>query len=328
MTLTLRIGSRPSALAIAQAELVSARLRGLAPRLEIEIVPIRTSGDRLKSASLAKLGGKGLFIKELEQALGDGRVDICVHSMKDLPARLAEGFRIAAVPEREDPCDALVTRLPGGLKALPRGARVGTSSSRRHFQARRLRPDLAINPLRGNVDTRLARVAGGELDAIIVAVAGLKRLGRLDELSVEPLDERDFVPAGGQGALAIETVAARPLGGSKEAEHLLGRINDRRAMVETYAERAFLATIGASCASPIGVRAAFGQGRIVMSARLFSLDGSREMGEGLEAPLDLKNPAAPPAAQALGILLARTMLSGGAAKLIGAESEAGPNSAS
>jgi len=293
--------------------MVKSRLAAIVPGLECEIVPIKTSGDRMTSASLAQVGGKGLFIKELEQALSDRRVDIAVHSMKDLPASLPAGFRIAAVPEREDTHDALITRAPGGLKTLPTGARLGTSSSRRRFEALRIRPDLAISPLRGNVDTRLDRLARGELDAIVLAVAGLKRLGRIDGLNLERLDERDFVPAGGQGALAIEALSGGPAGGSREVEGALEQFNDARAMAETAAERAFLATIGASCVSPVGVRAALEDGMLGIRARLFSIDGSKELADFLQERLD---PAVASASEA-GARLGRRMLDRGAGELIG-----------
>src|SRR5512146_2203898 len=178
MAATLRIGSRPSPLALAQAGLLRRQLAQLIPAAPIEIVPIRTSGDRMATAALAQVGGKGLFIKEREQALAEGRIDLAVHSMKDLPAQLASGFRIAAVPERADPRDALLARPAGTLATLPRGARLGTSSARRRFEALRLRPDLAVVALRGNVDTRQRRLAAGEFDAIILAMAGLTRLER------------------------------------------------------------------------------------------------------------------------------------------------------
>ena len=213
MASVLRIGSRPSPLALAQAELVRRKLAALVPSVSIEIVPIRTSGDRMATAALAQVGGKGLFIKELEQALAEGRIDLAVHSMKDLPAQLTSGFRIATVPERADPRDALLARSAGSLASLPRGARLGTSSMRRRFEALRLRPDLEIAALRGNVDTRLARLAAGDFDAIILAMAGLLRLERNerddDAAALVPLDARDFIPCGGQGALCIEALASR-----------------------------------------------------------------------------------------------------------------------
>jgi hydroxymethylbilane synthase len=315
MQLKLRIGSRPSALALAQAEIVRSRLAAFMPELGFEIVPIKTSGDRMTSASLANVGGKGLFIKELEQALADRQIDIAVHSMKDLPATLAPGFRIAAVPEREDPRDALVTRAAGGLDALPRSARVGTSSARRKFELLRLRPDLIVGPLRGNVDTRLERLAKGELDGVILAVAGPTRLGRLDELNLEALDASDFIPAGGQGALAIEAVAVEtgPVAGSRDVERPLADLNDARACAETAAERSFLAGIGASCDSPVGVHAVLEAGALSVRARLFSLDGSKELDDSISERCD----SSAASAAAVGSRLARRMLDRGAAGLIG-----------
>src|SRR6266849_4247400 len=197
--LRLKIGSRPSKLAIAQASIVRARLAAQIPGVEIEIVEIRTSGDQLTTASLAQVGGKGLFVKELEQALAARHIDIAVHSMKDLPAVLPAEFRVASVIERENTADVLVTRDGAALTALPAGARLGPSSLRRRFQALRVNRGLEIVPLRGNVDTRLRRVADGSLDAIIVAMAGLKRLGRIGDVKFVELDARAFIPAGAQG---------------------------------------------------------------------------------------------------------------------------------
>src|SRR5277367_3424586 len=214
----LRIGARPSALALAQAEIVAAAIRASLPSMAIEIVRIRTAGDKLKTASLANVGGKGLFIRELENALGERQIDLAVHSMKDLPAVLDPRFRIAAVPPREDPRDALVSRIGGALDGMPAGARVGTASMRRRFQALGVRPDLQIAALRGNVDTRLSKLADGEFDAIIVALAGLRRIRRADIDGLSILDEYDFVPAGGQGALAIEVLEEHPAGGSAAIE--------------------------------------------------------------------------------------------------------------
>ncbi len=317
MTGKLRIGSRPSALALAQAEIVRSGLASILRGLDSEIIPIRTSGDRMTSASLAQVGGKGLFVKELEQALAERRIDIAVHSMKDLPATLPPGFRIAAVPAREDVRDVLVTRVPGGVGALRRSARVGTSSARRKFAAMRLRGDLVIVPLRGNVDTRLARLASGEQDAIIVALAGLKRLGRLAGLELEPLDPGEFVPAGGQGALAIEAVAldSPPLAGSRELERALADLNDSRAFAETAAERAFLAGIGASCVTPVGVHAVLEAGMLSIRARLFSIDGSQELADSIRERCD----SAPASASEVGSTLARRILDRGGAAMIGPE---------
>ncbi len=317
MPFVLKIGSRPSALALAQTELIRARLSELLPGLRSEIVAISTSGDRIKSASLAQVGGKGLFVKELEQALADGRADIAVHSMKDLPAALGPAYRIAAVPAREDPRDAIISRRGAGVREMPRGARLGTSSMRRRFMALRLNPGLEVIALRGNVDTRLSKVENGELDAIVVAVAGLKRLGRADRVPMRPLDERDFIPAAAQGALAIEALADRKAGGSAEIEDALCRLDDPRARAETAAERAFLATIGASCVTPVGVKATLDEHRLSIRAILFSLDGRRELSD--ELSVAHARGALESGASALGAKLGNQMLSRGAGELLADE---------
>ena len=314
--LKIRIGSRPSKLALVQAsmmrERVAAQISDVDP--EIEIVEIRTTGDKLTSASLAQVGGKGLFIKELEQALADRRIDAAVHSMKDLPAVLPPQFRMAAVPGRENTADILVTRDGSALATLPVGARLGTSSSRRHFQALRMNRGLAVLPLRGNVDTRLNRVADGSFDAIIIAMAGVKRLGRLRDVKFVELDGRDFIPAGGQGALAIEMLAGRDDPVSNALDRALCAINDPRAFYETAAERSFLAAIDASCTTPVGVRARIVGDTLALAAILFSPDGARELSESMEEPLapDL----APSAAENSGKRLAGKMLARDAAAIL------------
>jgi hydroxymethylbilane synthase len=316
MPLKIRIGSRPSKLALAQASIVRGRLAQQIPGIEIEIVEIRTSGDKMTSASLADVGGKGLFIKELEQALADRTIDAAVHSMKDLPAILPEQFRIAAVLERENTSDILVTRDGSTLSALPKGARLGTSSSRRRFQALRMNRGLEILPLRGNVDTRLARVNDGSFDAIIIAMAGVKRLGRVNDAKfvfVE-LDAREFIPAGGQGALAIETLADHK---NDALDGALDAINDPRTFYETAAERAFLATIEASCTTPVGVRARIDGDTLALATMLFSPDGAQELSESIEETL--ASDLAPAAAQNSGKRLAQKMLARGAATLLGRE---------
>ena len=311
--LKIRIGSRPSRLALAQASIVRDRIAAHVSA-DIEIVGIRTSGDKITSASLADIGGKGLFIKELEQALADRSIDVAVHSMKDLPAVLPGDFRVAAVLERENTADILVTRDGAALPALPAGTRLGTSSSRRRLQALRMNRALEIVPLRGNVDTRLARVADGSYGAIIIAMAGLKRLGRVEDVKFVELDARDFIPAGGQGALAIETLAGER---ADELGVTLSAINDARAFYETAAERAFLAAIEASCTTPVGVRATIAGDTLAIATMLFSPDGARELSESLIERLaaDL----APAAAENSGKLLAEKMLARGAAALLGRE---------
>jgi hydroxymethylbilane synthase len=331
MALTLRIGSRPSALATAQAELVRQRLVNAHAGISAEIVPIATSGDKLATASLAQVGGKGLFVRELEQALAARKIDIAVHSMKDLPAVVPPQFRIAAVPERENPRDVLILhRGPPavaeqslmGWSALPPGATLGTSSPRRRMQALRLRPDLVIFPLRGNVDTRLRRLAAGDFDAITLALAGLTRLGRRDGINSIELDEREFVPAGGQGAIAIEALANEPVAGSDELEHAVGALNDPVAEAEVTAERAFLAAIGASCVSPVGVKATLENATLHLRAILFSLDGARSLVDEISQPyqiVDKSNTAsgAALAAASIGAALGLRMLEHGAGELIG-----------
>jgi len=321
MAFRLRIGTRPSALALAQSEIVKRRLASTLAQLDIEIVPISTSGDKMTTASLARIGGKGLFIRELEQALADGRIDLAVHSMKDLPAIIPAGFRIAAVPERENPRDALITRAGSGWNSLAPHARLGTSSTRRRLQALRLRPDLEVLPLRGNVDTRLRRLAAGDFDAIILAMAGLKRLGRCDTSKPIELDEGDFVPSGGQGALAIEARATRPIGDSAELEQAVATLNDARALAEVTAERAFLATIGASCVSPVGVKGSADGEMLRLRALLFSADGATSLLDEIAAAYHLNIGAsaaddAPKDSAAVGTALGRRMLDHGAAELI------------
>jgi hydroxymethylbilane synthase len=323
MTSVIRIGSRPSRLALAQAELVRQNLAAVVPSVTIEIVPIRTSGDRMAAATLAEVGGKGLFIKELEQALGEGRIDFAVHSMKDLPAQLASGFRIAAVPERGDPRDAMLSRVGGAIAALPRGARLGTSSARRRFEALRLRPDLDVVALRGNVDTRLARVAAGDFDAIVLAMAGLKRLERgeraADGVALAPLPERDFVPCGGQGALCVEALLGRPVAGSAEIDSAVAALDHPRAHIEVAAERAFLAALGASCVSPIGVFAMLDAVTLNMRALVFSIDGARHMTDEIMDKMVDQAPGMPlERAAGMGTRLAQRMLAGGARQLIAA----------
>jgi hydroxymethylbilane synthase len=326
MAFALRIGSRPSALAMAQAGLIKHRLEQSVGGLRAEIVSISTSGDKMTSASLAEVGGKGLFIKELEQALSDKRIDIAVHSMKDLPAVLPGAYRIVAVPQRENPRDALITRSSGGWDSLGPGARLGTSSSRRRLEALRIRPDLTVTALRGNVDTRLKQLEAAQFDAIIVAMAGLIRLDRKELTNLSELDEQDFVPAGGQGALAIEAIAGGVAGGSRELESAIAALNDSSAMMEVTAERSFLATIGASCVSPVGVKGTIASDSISLRALLFTVDGAKSLGGEASASYQTEESLssqhgkeALQAASGLGVALGRRMIAQGADKMISRE---------
>jgi len=232
---TITIATRGSKLALWQAEHIAARLRERHPGLAVELLKIKTTGDKILDVPLAKVGGKGLFVKEIEEALLDGRADIAVHSMKDVPAVLPAGLVIGAVPQREDPTDALLSVAYDGLAGLPRGARVGTSSLRRQAQLAALRPDLAIETLRGNLDTRVKKLLSGQFAAIVVASAGLNRLG-LAAPKRHTLAPPEFLPAVAQGALGIELRADRA-----DVASLLAFLDHEPTRLAVTAERAFLA---------------------------------------------------------------------------------------
>ena len=243
--MNLRIGSRGSQLALWQANHIAALLRGEGHTVEIEI--IKTTGDRLQEVTFAQVGSKGMFTKEIEEALAEGRVDLAVHSLKDLPTELPEPFALAATPPRVDPRDVFVSVEHMNLAALPEGARVGTSSQRRRAQLKALRPDIEAVEFRGNVDTRLRKLAEGQVQAILLAAAGLDRLGRTDWVR-ERLDPKSFCPAAGQGSLGIET--------RKGDEATIGAVAfldhaDTRFAVT--AERAALSALGGGCQVPIGI---------------------------------------------------------------------------
>jgi len=240
----LRIGSRGSQLALWQANHISALLRERGHEVTLEI--IKTTGDKITDVALAKVGTKGMFTKEIEEALAENRVDLAVHSLKDLPTELPHGFEIAAITKREDPRDAFCSRHYSRIEDLPRGARVGTSSLRRQAQLKAIRPDLDIHPLRGNVDTRLRKLEQGEYDAIILASAGLNRLGKT-ELIRQIIPAEIMCPAAGQGALGIEIRA-----GDTSTRALLAFLDDPAARAATTCERALLDKLGGGCQVPIG----------------------------------------------------------------------------
>jgi hydroxymethylbilane synthase len=256
------IGTRGSALALWQAHHVKARLEALGAAVTLDV--IKTQGDKILDVPLAKIGGKGLFVKEIEQALIDGRVDLAVHSMKDVPAELAPGLVLAAVSAREDPRDVLVARDGLTLAALPPGAHVGTSSVRRVAQLRAHRRDLRISPLRGNVDTRLRKVDAGEYDAVVLAAAGLIRLGHGDRIT----ERLDLVPAIGQGILALETRADD----AATIDLVRRALHDEATAACAAVERAFLERLGGSCQTPMACHAV--------------IDGDDVRAEGLVADLD------------------------------------------
>ena len=265
----VRIATRRSRLALWQAEHVKARLEALHPGRVVELVPMTTRGDEILDVSLSKVGGKGLFVKELENALAEDRADLAVHSAKDMPAELPPGFALAAILEREDPRDAFVSAAHPSLAALTAGAIVGTSSLRRQAQIAARYPALVIRPLRGNLDTRLAKLDRGEYAAIVLAAAGLKRLG-LGERIRSLLDPEDSLPAAGQAALGIECLAAR-------ADVLAAVAPLRHAETEACvrAERAVNRALGGSCTIPLGAYAQAAGGTLRMRALVASPDGTR-----------------------------------------------------
>jgi hydroxymethylbilane synthase len=301
-TAPLRIATRKSQLALWQAEHVATLLRGAHHGLEIELVPMVTQGDRIQDRSLAAIGGKGLFIKELEVALEERRADIAVHSMKDLPGDLPAGLTIAAVLERADPRDALLSKTAGRLQDLPHGARLGTSSLRRQAQLMAARPDLRIEPLRGNVDTRLRRLDAGEMDAIVLACAGLIRLG-LESRITARLDPAISLPAVAQGVIGIECreTDARTLA-------LVSALNHRDTRIAMDAERAFAHRLGGSCQSPIAAHARLEGRRLLLEGLVAEPDGSRLLRDTLSGSID--EPAA------LGHQLAERILAAGARSLL------------
>jgi hydroxymethylbilane synthase len=266
-----RIGSRGSQLALWQANHISALLRARGHEVEIEI--IHTTGDKITDVALAMVGTKGMFTKEIEEALADGRVDLAVHSLKDLPTELPPGFEIAAITKREDARDAFCSRLYSNVENLPRGARVGTSSLRRQAQLKAIRPDLDIHPLRGNVDTRLRKLEQGEYDAIILAWAGLNRLGKT-ELIKQIIPVQIMCPAAGQGALAIEIREAD----SATRQHV-EFLNDDAARAATTCERALLNRLGGGCQVPIGAFAEMRNGKLHLEAIVADPDGSKVLRE-------------------------------------------------
>jgi hydroxymethylbilane synthase len=271
----LVIATRGSALALWQAEHAKSRLLAAAPGAAIELKVIKTTGDMILDRPLSAVGGKGLFVKEIEQALLDRAADLAVHSMKDVPAELAPGLEMAAISEREDPRDALVSRSGARVAELAPGARVGTSSLRRVCQLRALRGDLDIVPLRGNVPTRLDRVAAGQLDAAVLAAAGLRRLGLGDRIS-ELFDPEQMIPAGGQGALGIETRA-----GDADLIDLIRRAlhHDDDARCVT-AERALIGRLGGSCQTPLAAHARLVEGELQLTAMVGRPDGSEILRAG------------------------------------------------
>jgi hydroxymethylbilane synthase len=307
--MNLRIGSRGSQLAMWQANHIAELLLAQGHTVDIEI--IKTTGDQLQEITFAQVGSKGMFTKEIEEALADGRVDLAVHSLKDLPTELPEPFVLAATPVRVDPRDVFVSVNYANLSALPKNAKVGTSSQRRRAQLKALRPDLIAVEFRGNVDTRLRKLAEGQVDAILLAAAGLDRLGKTDWVR-ERLDPRNFCPAAGQGALGIET--RKDDAATIEAIAFLDHADTRFAVM---AERAALAALGGGCQVPIGIhcRPEFSaDGAGTAWDEIFGIVASPESGQVLRAHLHA--PRANSDTETLGRMIAKVLLEGGAGKLL------------
>ncbi len=298
----LRIATRKSPLALWQAEHVRAGLLAHHPGLEVELVTMTTQGDVILDTPLAKVGGKGLFVKELEQGMLEGRADIAVHSMKDVPVELPEGLGLGAILSREDPRDAFVSNRYKTLADLPDGARVGSSSLRRQCQLRVLRPDLEIIDLRGNVNTRLQKLDNGEYDAILLACAGLKRLQMAERIADALLPE-NFVPAIGQGAIGIECRS-----NDVRVQNLIQPLHDHKTFTRVQAERALNERLQGGCQVPIGGYADFDHGVIVLRAIVGRPDGS-EMVQGVIS-------GRPEDAEELGQVLGDDLLSRGAREIL------------
>lgn len=301
MKSTLKIGTRASPLALVQSRWVAAEITRRNPGVEVEEVRLQTQGDKILDTPLSRIGGKGLFVKEIEEALLEGRVDLAVHSMKDLPARMTRGLVLGCVPKRADPRDALCAK-GRRLADLPPGARVGTTSLRRKCQLARLRPDLAIEDLRGNVDTRLRRLAEGRFDAIVLAAAGMTRLGLLANAS-QILETEEMLPAVGQGALAIEIRED-----DRRLQELLAPLRDEQTRIATAAERSFLERLEGGCQVPVAAHAVWRAGHVHLKAFVCDLEGKRVLQkEGDETPDRV---------EALGRKIADDLLSSGAGEIL------------
>jgi hydroxymethylbilane synthase len=299
---TVTIGTRGSQLALWQANWVKDRLEALHPGTQAALKIIKTKGDKILDVPLAKVGGKGLFVKEIEEALLDGRIDIAVHSMKDMPAEIPAGLGIGAVPERELPLDVLIAREGLPLKKLGPAPRIGTSSLRRAAQLRHVRPDVTITALRGNLDTRLRKLEEQELDAIVLAAAGIKRLGLADRIT-EILPPEVMLPAVGQGALCIETRAGDPV-----TDPLIAPLNHSATRWAVLAERAFLTRLEGGCQVPIAGYAVLDGGQLRMTGLVADLAGETMVRQTLAGPVAT--------AETIGLTLAETLLAQGARAIL------------
>jgi hydroxymethylbilane synthase len=299
---TIRLGTRGSKLALRQAELAADALQAAVPGIAVDLSIITTTGDRMLDSPLSAIGDKGLFTKEIEQALLDNAIDMAVHSCKDLPSELAPGLAIGAVLPRENPCDVLLSGRGYTVESLPRSARIGTSSLRRTAQLKALRPDLVVLPLRGNVETRIRKMQDEGLDAIVLARAGIARLGLMDKVT-QTLSADLMLPSPGQGAIALET-----RGADTEISNLLAKINDAKTDCEVRAERAFLLRLHGGCQVPVGCLAHANRDAVSITGMIASLDG-RQMFRDTIAGSACK-------AEMLGLQLAEKLLAAGAKKIL------------
>jgi hydroxymethylbilane synthase len=302
MKQSLTIGTRGSKLALWQANWVKATLEKIHPALDVELLIIKTKGDKILDVPLAKVGGKGLFVKEIEEALLDGRIDLAVHSMKDMPAELPDGLTIGAVPERETPWDVLISRNNCTVTDLPKGARIGTSSLRRSSQLLHSRPDLEIVSLRGNLDTRIKKLTSENLDAIVLAAAGVKRLSYEHHIS-EYIPKDTMLPAVGQGALCIETRLNDP-----DIAPLTAAMEHRDTRVAVTGERAFLHKLEGGCQVPIAAYGEVHGDRLTLTGMVADLDGGIVIKESVSGTAKQALP--------LGVQLAERLLALGAGSIL------------
>ncbi|MBW2645966.1 MAG: hydroxymethylbilane synthase [Deltaproteobacteria bacterium] len=302
MSKLVKIGTRGSALAIWQAEWVRDCLLAAHADLSIELVRIKTQGDKILDVPLAMVGGKGLFVKEIEEALLDKRVDLAVHSMKDMPAEIPDGLCIGAVPERETPWDVLISKDSRPFEKLPEGAVIGTSSLRRGSQLKHIRPDIRLESLRGNLDTRIRKLETENLDAIILAAAGVKRLGMEDRIT-EYLTEDIMLPAIGQGALGIEIREDDDF-----IREIVGGLNHPESKTVVFGERAFLNRLEGGCQVPIAAFGKINGSMFELTGLVAEVDGSKVIRQSITGP--------PEESEALGVTLAERLLDAGAGEIL------------
>jgi hydroxymethylbilane synthase len=298
----LKIGTRGSQLALFQANWVKDRLVQAHPDLNVTLVKIKTTGDKIQDVPLARIGGKGVFVKEIEEALLQRRTDLAVHSIKDVPTEFPKGLHLSVVTKREDPRDVLISKDGKSLKDLPKGAKIGTSSLRRQAQLLHFRSDFELIPLRGNLDTRLKKLKTMNLDAVVVALAGVKRLG-FEEKITEIIPPEISLPAIGQGALGIETRMA-----DQEVERRIRFLSDRDSSIAVSAERAFLAKLEGGCQVPIAAFARIVGNTLQVDGLVGTIDGTKLIRRHVEGPVDK--------AQSLGVELAEILLAEGAKEIL------------